>query len=537
MLLARLVEISAQVAATSRRLEKIGSLSGLLNELTPSEAEIAVAYLSGQTLQGKIGLGYGALRDAQPPPAPVPGLSLSTVNQTLELIAAEQGTGAARRRMDLLHGLLRQATGPEQQFLSRLLTGELRQGALEGIMLDAMARAARVPLERVRRAAMLAGGITAIARPLFENGEAGLAEYDVRLFRPLQPMLAQTAEDVTGALSELGQAALEYKLDGARIQVHRSGDGVAVFSRGLNDVTIAVPEVVEAVRALPGGDLILDGEVIGLHPDGRPLPFQATMRRFGRKLDVDRLRAELPLTPFWFDLLYLDGAHLLDESQGRRFATLAGLVPAAALIPNAIVSDPLEGERFLEQALAHGHEGVMAKALNAPYAAGGRGQSWLKIKQARTLDLVILAAEWGSGRRQGWLSNLHLGARDVVKGGFAMLGKTFKGLTDELLAWQTQELLKREIGRDGHTVHVRPELVAEIAFNEIQVSARYVSGLALRFARVKRYRTDKSAAESDTYQTVLRMAGMSDERSGSSGGLAAGVLPSDRPTPLSRIDH
>jgi DNA ligase-1 len=292
------------------------------------------------------------------------------------------------------------------------------------------------------------------------------------------------------------------------VQVHRSGDEVKIFSRSLNDVTAAVPEVVEAVRAIPATDFILDGEVLSLMPDGRPQPFQVTARRFGRKLDLDRLRAELPLTPFWFDLLYLNGQPVLDEPQSRRFSELAALAPAAMLVPHLSTADRERAEEFLRAALHQGHEGVMAKAASAPYAAGARGASWLKIKKAHTLDLVILAAEWGSGRRQGWLSNLHLGARDTEKGGFAMLGKTFKGLTDEMLAWQTEQFLKAEIGRDGRTVFIEPKFVAEIAFNDIQASPRYVSGLALRFARVKRYRPDKSPADADTFQTVQQMAGI-----------------------------
>jgi DNA ligase-1 len=343
---------------------------------------------------------------------------------------------------------------------------------------------------------------------VLEKGEAGLAEYDVKLFRPVQPMLAQSAEDVEEALGDLGEAALEFKLDGARVQVHKSGDDVMVFTRALNDVTAAVPEVVEAVRALPARELILDGEVLSLKPDGRPQAFQTTMRRFGRKLDLDRMRAELPLSPFWFDLIYLDGGHLLNEPQSRRFAALADLAPASFVVPHALTADPVKAQEFLENALERGHEGIMAKSPGAVYATGARGRNWLKVKHVHTLDLVILAAEWGSGRRRGWLSNLHLGARDTEKGGFAMLGKTFKGLTDEMLAWQTQEFLKIEIGRDGHTVHIEPKLVAEIAFNEIQISPRYASGLALRFARVKRYRTDKTAAESDTYQTVRKLAAL-----------------------------
>jgi DNA ligase-1 len=292
------------------------------------------------------------------------------------------------------------------------------------------------------------------------------------------------------------------------VQAHKSGEDVRVFSRTLKDVTGAVPEIVEAVRRLPGREAILDGEVLSFDRNGRPQPFQVTARRFNRKLDVDRLRADLPLTPVWFDLLYLNGGPLIDQGQGRRFSELAGLVPPEALVPHLVTASPDAAEKFIRQAIAAGHEGAMAKALDAAYAAGARGQSWLKIKQAHTLDLVILAAEWGHGRRRGRLSNLHLGARDTEKGGFAMLGKTFKGLTDEMLAWQTREFLKLEIGRDSATVYVRPEMVAEIAFNDIQVSPRYPSGLALRFARVKRYRPDKPAAEADTFQTVRKLAGL-----------------------------
>jgi DNA ligase 1 len=355
---------------------------------------------------------------------------------------------------------------------------------------------------------MMAGEISGVARAALESGAAGLDRYDVQLFRPVQPMLAQTAQDVAAALGELGEAALEFKFDGARVQVHRSGDQVVVYSRSLNDVTNAVPEIVEAARALPAREFILDGETLSLTPAGRPQPFQITMRRFGRKLDVERMRAELPLSPFWFDLLYLDGQPLLDEPQARRFSVLKNLSPVDMLVPNLLTGNPERAEEFLREALERGHEGVMAKAVDAGYAAGARGQNWLKVKMARTLDLVILAAEWGHGRRRGRLSNLHLGAPDAEKGGFAMLGKTFKGLTDEMLAWQTSELLKLEIARDSYTVYVEPKLVVEVAFNEIQVSPRYPSGLALRFARVKRYRSDKSPVTADTFQTVQRLAGM-----------------------------
>jgi len=508
MRLAEVVEASRRVGETSKRLEKFDVLARLLKQLHPEEVETAVAFLSGRTRQGRIGVGWAMIREAGSPPAREPSLELMEIDRAFQAIETEQGPGSAGRRTELLHTIMARATDAEQRFLGGLLMGELRQGALEGIMVEALARATGLPSDRVRRAAMVAGDIAAVARALLEKGEAGLAQYDVKLFRPVQPMLAQTAEDVEEAIEELGEAALEWKLDGARVQVHKSWDEVVVFSRSLNEVTPAVPEIVEAVRALPANDLILDGEVISLQPDGRPQPFQVTMRRFGRKLDVERMRAELPLTPFWFDLLYMNGGHLLDEPQARRFGALADMAPVASVVPHVVVSDVARGDDFLCEALNRGHEGIMAKATNAPYAAGARGQSWLKVKQARTLDLVILAAEWGHGRRHGWLSNLHLGARDKEKGGFAMLGKTFKGLTDEMLAWQTGELLKIEIARDNYTVFVEPKLVVEIAFNEIQISPRYASGLALRFARVKRYRQDKTAGEADTFQTVRKLAGM-----------------------------
>jgi DNA ligase-1 len=507
MLLASVVETSRRVTDTPKRLEKIDLLARLIRQLNPEEIEIVVPFLSGQTRQGRIGIGYAALRDARSSPAANPSLEVLDIDSVLQNIVATSGNGSQRQRLELLQSMFARATEAEQQFLSGLLMGELRQGALEGIMAEAIAKASGLAPERVRRAAMMAGDITRVARSALEQGEAGLAQYEVQLFRPIQPMLAQSADDVPEALACIGEAALEYKMDGARVQVHKSGDDVTIYSRSLKDVTPAIPDVVELVRALPAHDLILDGEVISLLPDGRPQPFQITMRRFGRKLDVERMRQELPMTPFWFDLLYLNGTPLLDEPQARRFSALSEL-SREHLIPHTITNDAPAADEFLEQALARGHEGIMAKAIDAKYAAGARGQSWVKVKRARTLDLVILAAEWGSGRRKGWLSNLHLGARDTQKGGFAMLGKTFKGLTDEMLAWQTQELLRLEIGRDNYTIHVKPELVVEIAFNEIQVSPRYVSGLALRFARVKRYRTDKTASEADTFETVQQLAGI-----------------------------
>jgi DNA ligase 1 len=314
-------------------------------------------------------------------------------------------------------------------------------------------------------------------------------------------MLAGSAEDVNAALAELGEAALEYKLDGARIQIHKSGDEVRVYSRRLNDVTAAVPEVVELVRALPAREIILDGEVIALRANGTPHPFQTTMSRFGKRLDVERARGEVPLTPFFFDLLYLDGGSLMDEPARRRLAALHDLAPAPTVVPRLVTASSVEADRFLRTAILRGHEGIMAKALDAPYQAGHRGRRWLKVKPANTLDLVVLAAEWGHGRRHGWLSNLHLGARDPA-GGFVMLGKTFKGMTDEMLAWQTTKLLELEVARDGITVYVRPELVVEVAFNEVQGSTQYPGGVALRFARLKRYRTDKQAADADVIGSV-----------------------------------
>lgn len=508
MRLAEVVETSRRISGTTKRLEKAELLAHLLRRLAPEEAEIVVSFLSGATRQGRIGLGYATLKGAIGTPSPEPTLEILDVDRALDSYSKIRGTGSEARKREQLAGLMSRATEPEQLFLIRLLTGELRQGALEGIMLEALAKASDVPVERVRRAAMMAGGIPALAHSVLERGAEGLEQFELQLFRPAQPMLAQTAEDVGEALGELGEAALEYKFDGARVQVHKSGDQVAVYSRNMNDVSPAVPEVVSAVRGLPVHDLILDGEVLSLDENGRPRAFQVSMRRFGRKVNVAELQDELPMTPFWFDLLYLNGSPMLDEPQSKRFEELGRLVSGANLVPHLTTRDAEAAEDFLHKALAAGHEGIMAKSTEAPYAAGARGQSWLKIKQARTLDLVILAAEWGNGRREGYLSNLHLGARDLEKGGFAMLGKTFKGLTDEMLAWQTAELLKIEIARDRWAVHVEPKIVVEIAFNEIQVSTRYKSGLALRFARVKRYRPDKAVADSDTFQTVKQLAGL-----------------------------
>jgi DNA ligase 1 len=505
MLLSAVADISRRVAATSKRTEKIELISDALRQASPEEVEILSAYLSGATRQGRIGVGYATLRSASAAPAEAANLEVSETDRTLDSLAKVRGSGSERHKTQLLLSLFSRATAAEQEFLIKLLMGELRQGALEGVLLEAIAKASGIGLDRIRRAVMMAGNAAEVAKAALAPG-GSLHQYEIQLFRPVKPMLAQTSEDAEAALTEFGEAALEYKFDGARVQLHRSGEEVRIFSRSLNDVTAAAPEIVEAALRLPAQNFILDGEVLGFTPEGRPQPFQITMRRFGRKLDVDRMRAELPLMPVWFDLLYLDGAPLVDEAQARRFAALTQLSRPQHLIPNLVTASAEEAEDFLRQSLDRGHEGIMAKARDSLYAAGARGQGWRKIKKAHTLDLVVLAAEWGHGRRRGWLSNLHLGARDPASAGFSMLGKTFKGMTDEMLAWQTSELLKMEVARDAFTVYVQPKLVAEIAFGDIQISPRYPSGLALRFARVKRYRLDKSAAEADTLETVRKLA-------------------------------
>ena len=508
MLFNDIVATSHQVAETRKRRVKIELLANLLERLEGEEIEIAIAFLSGVLRQGSIGIGPAVLREAMsqqsglPPPVETSGLQLREVDETFGGILGVSGKGSARRKLERVRGLLERATQPERRFLVRLVIGALRQGALEGVLVEAVARAAGLASASVRRAVMVTGDLAPVARVALTRGAASLASFAIELFRPLKPMLAQPADDVGCALEQIGEAALEYKLDGARIQVHKAGDEVRVFSRRLNEVTAAVPEVVEVTRGLPVRDLIADGEVIALSSDGRPHPFQVTMRRFGRKLDVDRLRETLPLSPFLFDLLHLDGGDLIDQPQARRFAELVGLAPAELIVPHTVTADEEDASAFLAGAMRSGHEGIMAKSTGAGYAAGGRGRSWLKVKPVHTLDLVVLAAEWGHGRRRGWLSNLHLGARDAEHGGFVMLGKTFKGLTDKLLAWQTEELQKIAIGRDRQTVFVEPRLVVEVAFNDLQASPRYPGGLALRFARVKRYRGDKTAREADTIEAV-----------------------------------
>lgn len=501
-LLATVVDTSAAVAQTGSRIAKRDAIARCLRDAAADEIEIAVAYLGGTVRQGRIGIGYAALAGTRGDPAPAPVLTLHDVDAALEHIATRGGKGSAAARAEALRGLFDRATADEQDFLIRLLVGELRQGALEGVMIDAIAAAAALPPAAVRRAAMFTGSVAQTARVALAEGAAGLDRLAIALHRPLQPMLAQPASDIADAMARLGTAAIEWKVDGARVQVHKSGGRVSVYTRNLNDVTASVPEVVESVQALAAQALILDGEAVALAASGAPQPFQVTMRRFGRKLDVERMRAELPLAVYFFDCLLHEGTSLIDRPARERFDALGAALPPALTIPRLITADVAAAEDFYADALARGHEGVMAKALDAPYEAGGRGAGWLKVKREHTLDLVVLAAEWGHGRRKGWLSNLHLGARDPANGGWVMLGKTFKGMTDALLDWQTQELLARETHRDAYTVHVRPELVVEIMFNDLQASPQYAGGLALRFARVKGYRSDKRADEADTIDTV-----------------------------------
>ena len=498
-----IVAASRSVSETSARSDKIRYLAACLRLAEPDAVETAVALLSGETRQGRIGLGPAVLRAAIPPTAaPAPTLTLSEVDAALDGIAQTRGSGSAADRARLTRELLTRGTRDEQDFLLRALLGELRQGAVEGLMVEAVATAVQVPVDEVRRALMVTGNLSVVARAVLTEGRSALARMTVQLFRPLTPMLAQTAEGTGEALERLGEAAFEYKLDGARIQLHKQDGEIRVFTRSLNDVTAAVPEIVEAVSDLPVPSLILDGEAIAFQQDGRPRPFQITMRRFGRKLDVARLRQEIPLQASFFDCLYVNGNPIIDRPAAERFEELARALPEPLLIPRRVTGDRGVADGCLDAALAAGHEGVMAKALDAPYEAGGRGGAWLKVKPTVTLDLVVLAAEWGHGRRTGWLSNLHLGARDPATGGFVMLGKTFKGMTDEMLAWQTVELRKLAIAGDDYTVQVEPKLVVEVAFNDIQASPRYPGGLALRFARVKRYRPDKQVEEADTIETV-----------------------------------
>jgi DNA ligase-1 len=502
VLLDEIARTSAAVGQTRSRLAKTDLLAATLRRLGPDEVPIAVAYLSGVLPQGTVGVGWASLRHLPPPATPPPTLELGEVDAALDRIAAASGKGSQAARRRELTELFARTTEIERRFLLGLLSGEIRQGALEGIMVEAVARAVTVPPSEVRRALMVAGDLGAVAARAVASGTQGLAEFRLTVLRPIQPMLAQTATDLTDALGRIHPAAIEWKFDGARIQVHRLDGEIRAFTRNLADITDRVPEVVEAVRALSVDAVILDGEAIALRPDGRPHPFQMTMSRFGSRLDVPELRRTVPLSPFFFDVLHLDGDDLIDRPTGERIAALDARIPGELRVRRILTADSGDADRFLDGALERGHEGVMVKALDAPYEAGRRGASWLKVKRAHTLDLVVLAVEWGHGRRKGWLSNLHLGARDPATGGYVMLGKTFKGMTDEMLAWQTERFLGLETRRDDFTVYVRPELVVEVAFDGVQGSPRYPGGLALRFARVKGYRPDKRPEDADTIETV-----------------------------------
>ena len=487
MLLSTLVNTSAQVAQTSGRLTKINLLADLLRQATPEEMELAIAYLSGTTRQAKVGVGWATLQAATGTGARSSQLEIKDVDHVLDLISKTSGKGSATTKKKLLTDLFARATAEEQDFLFRLVTGALRQGALEGVMVEAVAKARDLPANEVRRAMMVAGDLRAVAK-------GDLARFQIELFRPIKPMLSKTATDVEEALGELGHASFEYKLDGIRIQVHKNAHEVRIFSRTLNDITSELPTVVDISKNVDMNEAILDGEAIVLGAGNRPVRFQETMKGLSAGI------------PFFFDILYLDGTSLLEQPYSTRAKILAEHIPESQRPPRLVTADATQAQEFFESAIAAGQEGLMAKGLESKYEAGRRGGAWFKIKRANTLDLVVLAAEWGHGRRKGKLSNLHLGARDP-NGGFIMLGKTFKGMTDELLEWQTTKLQELRTRESGITVYVRPELVVEIAFNGLQDSSQYPGGLALRFARLIRYREDKKPEDADTIETVRKLHG------------------------------
>jgi DNA ligase-1 len=489
-LLADVVAASTDVAATGSRSAKIAIIAALLRRLDPDELPIGVGLLSGAPRQGRVGVGYSTVYGVDRRAAAQPSLTVHDLDRAIVEIQAAIGSGSATRRKQLLGDLLERATEAEADFVRRLLTGELRQGALAGLMADAVAKAAGVSGDLVRRVLMLSGDLTRTADVALTAGEPGLREIGLELFRPIFPMLASTAESVPQALSGFERSSVEWKLDGIRIQVHRLDAEVRIYTRNLNDITYALPGIVEAVRGLPVSQAVLDGEALWMGDDG-PFAFQETVAQ------IDSGAPPEGVVTFLFDLLHVDGEDLLDTPLADRLARLEAVAPALK-IPGVVTSDPELGQRVLDEALTAGHEGVVVKDAASLYAAGRRGKAWRKVKPVRTCDLVVLGAEWGHGRRRGRLSNLHLGARDASGGGFVMVGKCFKGLTDELLEWQTKELLERETTRRGIAVLVRPELVVEIALDGVQASTRYPGGVALRFARVKRYRPDKNVADADT---------------------------------------
>ncbi|SNS85476.1 ATP-dependent DNA ligase [Rhodococcoides kyotonense] len=497
MLFTRIVDTSAAVGATRSRKAKTEALQTVLADAEPAEVETVVAWLSGEMTQGRIGIGWRTLSDIDAPSTDDAVLTVSEVHDAITAVASTSGAGSTTRRRDLLTDLFGRCTRGERDFLIRLMTGELRQGALEGVMTDAIAKAAGLPVEPVRRAFMLSGHLSVTATAALTGGESALAEFVLTVGRPVRPMLASPAESLSQAWTEFGgDVSVEYKLDGARIQVHRSGDDVHVYTRTLRDITSSVPELVELIRELPCTSVVLDGETLALTDSGRPRPFQETMSRFGAQSAHDLL-----LQPYFFDCIHLDGVDLIDEPLERRLDALERVAPRHR-IPALIRPDADAAAAHADQALQEGHEGVMIKALSSSYAAGRRGRTWQKVKPEHTLDLVVLGAEWGYGRRTGWLSNLHLGARDPDGGDPIMVGKTFKGLTDALLQWQTDEFPKHERSRDEHTVYLEPDLIVEIELDGVQVSSRYPGGVALRFARVLRYRPDKTHAEADTIDAV-----------------------------------
>lgn len=499
MLLAELVATSAEVAATRSRKSKVELLARLLARVQADELEVVVSYLGGALRQRRTGLGWRGV-SATVPPADEPSLEVLQVHEAFEAMARLSGPGSQAARKQAVAELFGRATTAEQAWLRAIVTGNLRQGALDAVTQEAVAQVAGVPVTAVRRAAMLAGSTVAAAGAAFE-GEEALAAIRLEVGQPVMPMLASTAPDVATAMAALSpdgatEVAVDAKLDGIRIQVHRDGDAVLVVTRSLDDITARLPEVVEIVRALPASRLVLDGEALALDEDGRPLAFQDTASRTAQALGV-------PITPHFFDVLHVDGRDLLDCPGRERLAALDAVVPEQHRVRRLVTADAAAADAFADETVAAGHEGVVLKDLSAPYAAGRRGAAWVKVKPVHTLDLVVLAVEWGSGRRKGWLSNIHLGARDASSPtGFVMLGKTFKGMTDEVLAWQTERFLGLETHREGHVVHVRPAQVVEIAFDGLQRSTRYPGGLALRFARVVRYRDDKRPDEADTIATV-----------------------------------
>ena len=501
MLLDELVTTSDTVAATRSRLAKVDALAALLVRLEPDEIAPAIGFLVGKPRQGRVGVGWRSVAAMMGEPAETSSLTVGDLDALLDRLGATAGSGSAAERTRDLRDLTSRATEREQGFLTRVLLGEMRTGALEGVVTDAIARAAQRPGDVVRRAAMLSGDLGETARLALTGSEQELESVGLEVGRPVLPMLAATAATASAALATTGEASVEYKLDGARIQVHRSGDDVRVFTRNLADITHRLPEVVEVVRRMPVRDVILDGETLSLDEEGAPRPFQETMSRFG----ADAARETL-LHPWFFDVLHVDGRDLLDEPLATRIAELER-VAAGHRIPGEVTSDPEVAERVSRDALAAGQEGVVVKAIGSPYAAGRRGSSWIKVKPVHTYDLVVLACEWGSGRRTGWLSNLHLGALDPTgefgePGDYVMVGKTFKGLTDELLRWQTEYFQEIEVRRTANTVWVAPTTVVEIAIDGVQRSTRYPGGIALRFARVKHYRDDKRPEDADTIQTL-----------------------------------